>query len=137
MVVDGWWSLVGLLGRATESNEDKANNALRKILIDGEQVQASFVLYRDRFVFTNARLVILNSMGVGKEHSYRSIPYDMISSFEIRTRSLAGIDSVLTIWLVGDTQNGIELKFGNDDGVYKVQQVLATYCLGPALSPQG
>lgn len=127
---------MGLLGRATESNEDKANNALRKILIGGEQVQASFVLYRDRFVFTNARLVILNSMGVGKEHSYRSIPYDMISTFEIRTRSLAGIDSVLTIWLVGDTQNGIELKFGNDDGVYKVQQVLATYCLGAASSSQ-
>lgn len=127
---------MGILGRATESNEDKANNALRKILIDGEQVQASFVLYRDRFVFTNARLVILNSMGVGKEHSYRSIPYDMISMFEITTRSLTGIDSVLTIWLVGDTQNCIELTFGNDDGIYKVQQLLATHCLGAVLSSQ-
>ena len=69
--------LNNLFGNATEVDVEELRKEFGEILIDGEEIEAAFRIFRDKWVFTNKRLIMLNVQGVtGSKREYRSIPFD-------------------------------------------------------------
>ncbi|WP_125708087.1 PH domain-containing protein [Companilactobacillus zhongbaensis] len=121
---------MGLFGNASVTDKDSTENNLSKILIDGESVQLSYKLIRDKFVFTNKRLIIINVQGLsGSKTSYRSIPYRSISRFSIETTGTFDIDAELKIWISGQVEPSESYKFSGDNHIYDIQRALATAIL--------
>ena len=51
----------GLLGNASKKDNGKVERQLENILIPGEQVELAYVLVRDLIVFTEKRLILVDS----------------------------------------------------------------------------
>ncbi len=54
----------GLMGNASQMNNDKVEQELADILLDAEQVEMAFSLVRDFIVFTEYRLILLFSQSI-------------------------------------------------------------------------
>ena len=89
------------------------SNAIGKfsdMLADGEIVELGYIAKRDRVLFTNKRILMINVQGLtGKKVDFHTIPYSKISSFSIETSGTFDLDSELKIWVSGLA--GVELQF--------------------------
>lgn len=119
----------GVMGNASEVKNDGVVKEYGKILADGEEIQKSYQLIRDMFIFTNKRLILVDKQGVtGKKQEYHSIPYKSIIHFSIETAGHLDLDAELKIWVSGSA-TPIEKQFNKSLNIYEVQSVLATYVL--------
>jgi hypothetical protein len=99
------------------------------LLADGEIIEVGFVVFRDTFLFTNKRLILVEIQGIsGKQIEYLSIPYNKITKFSVKTGGSFDLDAELKLWISSDTMP-IEKKFNKDVNVYEVQKVLASRVL--------
>ena len=121
----------GLLGNASQLNNDKIEQELEHVLLDNEQVEMAFSLVRDLIVFTEYRLILVDKQGVtGKKVSYKSIPYRSISRFTVETSGHFDLDAELKIWISSATEPAEILQFKSDKSVIAIQKALATAVLG-------
>jgi hypothetical protein len=117
-----------LMGNASEINLDNVREECSKLMALGETVEQAYSLLRDKLLFTNKRLIMVNKQGVtGKKVEFHSIPYNKIAHFSIETAGNFEIESELKIWIVGMGKDPIQMTFGKNQDVYKVQSVLAYY----------
>ena len=99
------------------------------MIADGEIIEVGFVVFRDTFLFTNKRLILVEIQGLsGKQIEYLSIPYSKITKFSVKTGGSFDLDAELKIWIDSDTMP-IEKKFNKDVNIYEVQKVLASHVL--------
>lgn len=120
----------GLLGNASQLNNDKIEQELEHVLLDNEQVEMAFSLVRDLIVFTEYRLILVDKQGVtGKKVSYKSIPYRSISRFTVETSGHFDLDAELKIWISSATEPAEILQFKSDKSVITIQKALATAVL--------
>ena len=120
----------GLLGNASQLNNDKIEQELEHVLLDNEQVEMAFSLVRDLIVFTEYRLILVDKQGVtGKKVSYKSIPYRSISRFTVETSGHFALDAELKIWISSATEPAEILQFKSDKSVIAIQKALATAVL--------
>ncbi|MBP7054741.1 MAG: PH domain-containing protein [Streptococcus sp.] len=120
----------GLLGNASQLNNDKIEQELEYVLLDNEQVEMAFSLVRDLIVFTEYRLILVDKQGVtGKKVSYKSIPYRSISRFTVETSGHFDLDAELKIWISSATEPAEILQFKSDKSVIAIQKALATAVL--------
>lgn len=118
-----------LLGNASEVNIEKIEEELLSIFANGEHVERAFNIFRDLFVFTNKRLILIDKQGVsGKKSEYHSIPYRSITHFSVETAGHFDMDSELKIWISG-TSEPISKQFGKNNNINNVQKILAGYVL--------
>ena len=110
--------------------EDKLQDELKEILIEGENIENGYNILRDYFVFTNKRLILVDKQGVtGNKKEYHSIPYKNIRHFSIESAGTFDRDSELKLWIAG-IANPIEKKFGKKtSNIFEVQQALAKHIL--------
>jgi hypothetical protein len=122
--------LDGIIGNASEMEEDKLQDELKEILIEGENIENGYNILRDYFVFTNKRLILVDKQGVtGNKKEYHSIPYKNIRHFSIESAGTFDRDSELKLWIAG-IANPIEKKFGKkSSNIFEVQQALAKHML--------
>ena len=122
--------LDGIIGNASEMEEDKLQDELKEILIEGENIESGYNILRDYFVFTNKRLILVDKQGVtGNKKEYHSIPYKNIRHFSIESAGTFDRDSELKLWIAG-IANPIEKKFGKkSSNIFEVQQALAKHIL--------
>jgi hypothetical protein len=107
----------------------KLHNEFGLLLVDGEIIEAGFVVYRDTFLFTNKRLILVDVQGVsGKQLEYLSIPYSKVTKFSVQTGGSFDLNAELKIWIDSDIKP-VEKKFNKDLSVYDVQKVLASHVL--------
>ncbi|MDD2271993.1 MAG: PH domain-containing protein [Desulfuromonadaceae bacterium] len=100
-----------------------------QLLVDGEIIEAGFVVLRDTFLFTNKRLILVDIQGIsGKQIEYLSIPYSNITRFSVQTGGSFDLNAELKLWIGSDTIP-LEKKFNKDLSVYEVQKVLASHIL--------
>jgi hypothetical protein len=100
-----------------------------QLLVDGEIIEAGFVVFRDTFLFTNKRLILVDIQGVsGKQMEYLSIPYSKITKFSVLTGGGFDLNAELKVWIDSDIKP-IEKKFNKDLSIYDVQKVLASHVL--------
>lgn len=99
------------------------------MLADNEHIEQAFAVFRDKWVFTNRRLIILNVQGMtGKKREYMSIPYRSIVRYSIETAGTFDLDAELKIWVRG-LDGYIQQNFGKGSNIKEVQRVLAHYVL--------
>ena len=116
-----------IIGNATELSVEEINENFQHTLFEGEEPQAAFKIYRDKWLFTNKRLIMLDIQGVtGNKKEYHTIPYKSIYHFSVETAGTFDFDCELKIWIAGaSTPIKKELKKGVD--VIGLQKILAYY----------
>ena len=84
------------------ADEGAAATLLEPMLIDDEAVFAAFKSVRDQVVFTNRRVIAINTQGItGKKKDFTSLPYSKIQSFSVETAGFLDLDSQMVLWFAG------------------------------------
>ncbi|HEY4745754.1 MAG TPA: PH domain-containing protein [Desulfuromonadaceae bacterium] len=114
---------------ANSVENKKLHSTYGQLLADGEIIVMGFALFRDTFLFTNKRLILVEVQGIsGKQLEYLSIPYSSIVKFSVQTGGSFELDAELKLWIGNDTMP-LEKKFTKDVNIYEVQKVLASHVL--------
>ena len=115
-----------LIGNAGEISSEKLNEKYGRLLVSNEVVEMGFKLFRDVFMFTNRRLILIDVQGVtGSKVEYRSLPYKSISRFSLETAGTFDLDAELKIWISSENTPSVSKKFDKSIDVYEVQKYLA------------
>ena len=92
--------------------------ALKRVtpmLIEGEEVFATFCFARDYVIFTTKRVIIIKERGTnGMKKDYTSLPYIKVKAFSVETAGEPGLDCELDLWFSGLGKIRFEFK-GNFD----------------------
>ena len=90
---------------------------LAPMLVDGEQIVATFRTVRDGIVFTDKRIIAINVKGVtGKKVDYTSLPYKRIQAYSVETAGVIDLDSELDLWFAGMGHVHFEFSARSDVG---------------------
>lgn len=118
-----------LMGNASEVDPAKTNSEMTQVLAPGEQVEKAYQIFRDSFIFTNKRLILIDRQGLtGSKVQYHSIPYRSITHFTIETGGHFDLDAELKFYISG-THEPVTKKFNKHLSIYQLQSVLASYVL--------
>jgi len=121
--------LDSLLGNASEVDPTKLAAEFAQVLAEGEKIEKAYQLFRDSFLFTNKRLILVDKQGLtGNKVEYHSLPYKSITHFAIETAGHFDLDAELKIWITGNP-TPLQKKFTKKLSIYQVQAVLAHYVL--------
>lgn len=121
--------LNGLLGNASTIDPREIAEELEPILASEETIEVAFKVIRDQFIFTSARLLLIDKQGLtGKKVEYLSIPYKAITRFSVETAGHFDLDAELKVWVSGAAEP-IEKTLRGADNVAEIQKALATAVL--------
>ena len=121
--------LSGLMGNASEVDNDDLEELLANTLIDGETVQTAYKVIRDMFIFTNKRLIIIDKQGVtGSKVEMLSIAYSKITKFSKESAGHFDLDAELKIW-VGSDPTPISKDFKAGDNINEVYRIISEFAL--------
>jgi len=121
--------LRGLMGNASEVDNDDLEELLANTLIDGETVQKAYKVIRDMFIFTNKRLIIIDKQGVtGSKVEMLSIAYSKITKFSKESAGHFDLDAELKIW-VGSDPTPISKDFKAGDNINEVYRIISEFAL--------
>jgi hypothetical protein len=119
----------GVLGNASKIDASKIQAEFQQILAPGERVEHAYQIFRDYFVFTDKRFVLVDKQGLtGSKVEYHSLPYKSITHFSIETAGTFELDAELKIWITGKAEP-VKKQFNKKLSIYEVQAVLASYVL--------
>ena len=117
--------LSGLMGHAKQVDISSVQKEYAPMLIEGEEILASYKIIRDQFVFTNMRLILVDRQGVtGKKTEYQSIPYGSIIRFAKESAGLLDLDAELKIWVRGQTEPIVK-EFRKDESINDIYKILS------------
>ncbi|RYC66290.1 PH domain-containing protein [Spirosoma sordidisoli] len=120
-----------LLGNAGAVSPEELNRDYNRLLAEGESIEIGFKLFRDVFMFTNKRLILVDKQGLtGRKTDYLSVAYKSISRFSIETAGDFDLDAELKIWVSSELKPSIEKKFNKSVNIYELQKVLAKHVMG-------
>ena len=123
--------LAGLIGNDGVVETDLLYEEVGPLLVPGEKIEVGFKVIRDKYVFTDKRLLYINKQGLtGKKIEYLSILYNNISRFSIETSGRFDLDAELKIWISSQDLPIIDQKFSRKVNIYDLQKVLATNLMG-------
>ena len=121
--------LSGLMGNASEVDNDDLEELLANTLIDGETVQKAYKVIRDMFIFTNKRLIIIDKQGVtSSKVEMLSIAYSKITKFSKESAGHFDLDAELKIW-VGSDPTPISKDFKAGDNINEVYRIISQFAL--------
>lgn len=122
--------LSSLMGNAGAVDNQKLQNDYGQLLFESEIIEAGFKIFRDTFIFTNKRLILVDKQGLtGSKTQYLSIGYKSISRFSVETAGTFDLDAELKIWISSEQQPSVSRKFNKAVNVYEVQKLLAQHVL--------
>jgi hypothetical protein len=105
-----------------------AATLVEPMLVDDESVFAAFKSLRDQVIFTNRRVIAVNTQGVtGKKKDFTSLPYSKIQAFSVETAGLLGIDTEMILWFSGLGQVKFEFKGSFD--IKAFNKIIGRYIL--------
>lgn len=104
------------------------NQVVSELLIENEQVLASFSSIRDKLIFTNGRIISVNVQGItGIKRDFTSIPYSRIQMYSVETAGTMDFDSELTIWVSG--MGEYKFEFTSESDVVGLNKMMSRYIL--------
>ena len=116
-----------ILGNASEVSTEKLTEKYARLLVENEKIELGFTLFRDVFMFTDKRLILINVQGItGSKVEYKSMPYKSISRFSLETSGTFDLDAELKIWISSENIPSVSKKFNKSINVYEVQKYLAS-----------
>lgn len=109
-------------------DDPKAGDRVRDLLVDDEQIFASFKAIRDMVFFTNRRIIAVNVQGItGKKVDYTSLPYSKIQAFSFESAGLFDIDAEMELWFSG--LGKVKFDFVTSFDVRTFSKFIANYVL--------
>ncbi|WP_404340410.1 PH domain-containing protein [Pseudoalteromonas mariniglutinosa] len=121
--------LSGLMGNASEVNDNDLDDFLEHVLIEGETVQKAYRVIRDLFIFTNKRLILIDKQGMtGSKVEILSIAYSKITKFSKESAGHFDLDAELKIW-VGSDPIPISKDFKAGDNINEVYKIISQFSL--------
>lgn len=115
-----------IMGNSSEVSVEKLYEKYGRLLVEGEDIEIGFKLFRDTFMFTNKRLILIDVQGLsGSKAEYKSLPYKNISRFSLETAGTFDLDAELKIWISSENLPSVSKKFNKSIDVYEVQRYLA------------
>lgn len=118
-----------LMGNASEVDSQSLQREFGPLLCPGETIEKGFKLFRDKWVFTNKRLIVQDAQGMtGKKREYLSVPYHAVERFSVETAGTMDLDSDLKIWVKGCAEPLMQ-KIKSGDDIFEIQRVLAAHVL--------
>ena len=109
-------------------NVESGTQVVGDLLIENEQVIASFASFRDKLVFTNGRIISINVQGItGMKRDFTSIPYSRIQMYSVETAGTMDFDSELTVWVSGMGEFKFEFTSGSD--IVGLNKMMSRYIL--------
>ena len=119
--------LSNLMGNASEVDPKELENEFSDILSDQEKIEAAFKIFRDKWIFTNKRLIMQDVQGMtGKKKEYHSVPYKSITHFLVETAGSFDADCEIKIWISGNP-DPLEKELKKGINVIGLQKILASY----------
>ena len=100
--------------------------AIEPLLIPEESIFKSYQTIMDGVVFTNKRIITINSQGLVKT-DYTSLPYNKIQAYSVETAGLLDADSELTLWFSGLGQ--VKLEFTARADIHDICLMISMYVL--------
>jgi hypothetical protein len=117
----------GFLSHPTEVSLKQVSLEYGLILVEGEFIEKGYKVGKDKFIFTNRRLMIITQTK-GEKQEYTTIPYSSIRKFSKECKGLSDTDGELKIWIKEETVP-IRKEFRNCNGVNEIYQILSKYTL--------
>lgn len=115
-----------ILGNASEVSTEKLEEKYGGLLTENEHIELGFKLFRDVFMFTDKRLILIDVQGLtGSKVEYKSLPYKSMTRFSLETAGTFDLDAELKIWISSENTPTISKKFNKSIDVYEVQRYLA------------
>lgn len=125
--------LSNLRGHASEIDVAKVQAELEPVLAPGETIGRGFKIFRDRFIFTDHRLIMIDKEGLtGSKVSYHSVLYRNITQFSVETAGSFDADCELKIWVSGGGAP-ITKEFKKGTDIVGIQKYLASCVFGAAI----
>lgn len=108
------------------ANEKAAQ--VKDLLLNDEQVVASFESVRDKVIFTNFRIIAIDVQGIsGVKVGYSMIPYKNIQAFSVETAGAMDRDCELEIFISG--LGKLKFEFNSSVDIVKLSQIMSYYIL--------
>ena len=118
-----------ILGNATAVNLEELTQEFSDILVPGEVIESAFVVIRDKWIFTNKRLILLDVQGLtGRKREYMTIPYRSVNRFCIETAGTLDDDCEMKIWVKGMAEPLVK-EFKRNTDIKGLQRALASHVL--------
>ena len=120
--------LNSILGNASQVNINEIKAQFENVLVENENIEAAFSLFRDKMVFTNKRIIFLDKQNVtGSKKEYLSVPYHAVSVFSVESAGTFDADAEIKLWVRELGQ--ITKKVGKNTDTMQIQKILASYIL--------
>lgn len=120
--------LNSILGNASQVNINEIKAQFENVLVENENIEVAFSLFRDKMVFTNKRIIFLDKQNVtGSKKEYLSVPYHAISVFSVESAGTFDADAEIKLWVRG--VGNITKKVGKNTDTMQIQKILASYIL--------
>ena len=117
-----------ILGNASQVNINEIKAQFENVLVENENIEVAFSLFRDKMVFTNKRIIFLDKQNVtGSKKEYLSVPYHAISVFSVESAGTFDADAEIKLWVREIGQ--ITKKVGKNTDTLQIQKILASYIL--------
>ena len=118
-----------LFGNADAIDLKELEKEFADIILPDEKMELAYKIMRDKWVFTDKRLILLDVQGVtGSKREYLSIPYSNISYFSGETAGSFDGDCELDIWIKGGGH--VKKEFSRNTNIKAIQKALASKVLG-------
>ena len=109
-------------------NNNEGESRVGYILVDGEQVSATFRSMRDMVIFTSKRIISVNVQGItGKKVDFTSLPYARIQAFSVETAGTFDLDSELELWFSG--MGKVKFEFKGSVDIKGICKMISNYIL--------
>ena len=109
-------------------DQDKFEKYVVPMLVEGEEMVASFQGIRDGIVFTTKRIITINVQGMtGKRKDFTSLPYKKIQAFSVETAGVVDLAGELQVWFSGLGRCRFEFSGGSD--LLEISRIIGTYLL--------
>lgn len=103
-------------------------NIITPLLVNNEQIIASYKSMRDGIVFTNMRIMSINVQGLtGTKRDITSLPYSKIQAYSVETAGVLDLDAELELYFSGLGKVRFELSASTS--VKQLCQMISTYVL--------
>lgn len=117
-----------ILGNASQVNIDEIKAQFENVLVENENIEAAFSLFRDKMIFTNKRIIFLDKQNVtGSKKEYLSVPYHAVSVFSVESAGTFDADAEIKLWVREIGQ--LTKKVGKNTDTLQIQKILASYIL--------
>ncbi len=99
---------------------------LSPFFCEGEKILQQYQGIRDGVVFTNKRIIAVNTQGVtGKKKMMAFLPYRSVQAYALQSAGVLDFDSELKLWFAGLGVVTFELASGVD--IYPLGQILEQF----------